>query len=159
MFIVPSVYGHPLEELLPRHRSREKLPAGSALFNTWQSRRHIDEVYRPCADTLKTRTTADWVALLDAADIPVMPLNDIESLLDDPHLNESGFFRFVDWSDRRAAARRRKCRVLVMVWLIAIDSHSCSTTSANTLQNCCEKLDYRTVRSTSINRRTTKSAG
>lgn len=57
---------------------------------------HIDEVYQFVADTLKTRTTADWVALLDTADIPVTPLNNIESLLDDPHLNESGFFRFVD---------------------------------------------------------------
>ena len=57
---------------------------------------HIDEVYQFVADILKTRATAEWVALLDAADIPVMPLNDIAGLLDDPHLNESGFLRFVD---------------------------------------------------------------
>lgn len=57
---------------------------------------HIDEVYAFVADTLKTKTTAEWVALLDAADIPVAPLHDIASLLDDPHLNDAGFFRFVD---------------------------------------------------------------
>jgi crotonobetainyl-CoA:carnitine CoA-transferase CaiB-like acyl-CoA transferase len=57
---------------------------------------NIDEVYEFVADTLKTRTTAEWVALLDANDIPVTPLHDIKSLLDDPHLNDTGFFRLVD---------------------------------------------------------------
>ncbi len=57
---------------------------------------HIDEVYEFVADTLKTKTTAEWVALLDANDIPVTPLHDIQSLLDDPHLNDTGFFRLVD---------------------------------------------------------------
>ena len=57
---------------------------------------HIDEVYEFVADTLKTKTTAEWIALLDANDIPVTPLHDIQSLLDDPHLNDTGFFRLVD---------------------------------------------------------------
>jgi crotonobetainyl-CoA:carnitine CoA-transferase CaiB-like acyl-CoA transferase len=57
---------------------------------------NIDAVYAFVADTLKTKTTAEWVALLDQADIPVAPLHDIASLLDDPHLNDAGFFRFVD---------------------------------------------------------------
>ena len=57
---------------------------------------NIDEVYAFVADTLKTRTTAEWVTLLDDADIPVTPLHDIKSLLDDPHLNDAGFFQFVD---------------------------------------------------------------
>ncbi len=57
---------------------------------------HIDEVYEFVSDTLKTKTTAEWLALLDASDIPVTALNDIQSLLDDPHLNDTGFFRIVD---------------------------------------------------------------
>ena len=57
---------------------------------------NIDEVYAFVADTLKTKTTAEWLALLDAADIPVRRLHDIASLLDDPHLNDAGFFRIVD---------------------------------------------------------------
>ena len=57
---------------------------------------NIDEVYAFVGDTMKTKTTAEWVALLDGADIPVAPLHDISSLLDDPHLNDAGFFRFVD---------------------------------------------------------------
>jgi crotonobetainyl-CoA:carnitine CoA-transferase CaiB-like acyl-CoA transferase len=57
---------------------------------------NIDEVYAFVADTLKTKTTAEWVTLLDEADIPVAPLHDIASLLEDPHLNDAGFFRVVD---------------------------------------------------------------
>ena len=68
-----------------------------ARFSTHGARAdNIDEVYEFVSDTLKTRTTAEWVALLDANDIPVTPLNDIKSLLDDPHLNDTGFFRLVD---------------------------------------------------------------
>jgi len=68
-----------------------------ARFSTHGARAdNIDEVYEFVSDTLKTRTTAEWVALLDANDIPVTPLNDIQSLLDDPHLNDTGFFRLVD---------------------------------------------------------------
>jgi crotonobetainyl-CoA:carnitine CoA-transferase CaiB-like acyl-CoA transferase len=57
---------------------------------------HIDEVYEFVSDTLKTKTTAEWLALLEANDIPATPLNDVQSLLDDPHLSDIGFFRIVD---------------------------------------------------------------
>jgi crotonobetainyl-CoA:carnitine CoA-transferase CaiB-like acyl-CoA transferase len=68
-----------------------------ARFSTHGGRAdNIDEVYAFVAETLKTRTTAEWLALLEAADIPAAPLHDIASLFDDPHLNDAGFFRFVD---------------------------------------------------------------
>jgi len=57
---------------------------------------NIDDVYAFVAQTLKTKTTGEWLALLEAADIPAAPLHDIASLLDDPHLNDAGFFRIVD---------------------------------------------------------------
>ncbi len=57
---------------------------------------NIDDVYAFVADTLKTRTTAEWLDQLEKADIPAAPLHDIASLLDDPHLNDAGFFRIVD---------------------------------------------------------------
>ena len=37
-------------------------------------------------------TTAEWLAFFDAADIPAMGVNDLEALLDDPHLKATGFF-------------------------------------------------------------------
>jgi crotonobetainyl-CoA:carnitine CoA-transferase CaiB-like acyl-CoA transferase len=44
---------------------------------------NIDDVYAFVADTLKTRTTAEWLDQLEKADIPAAPLHDIASLLDD----------------------------------------------------------------------------
>jgi len=57
---------------------------------------YIDEVYGFVASELKTRTTTEWLQELEAADIPVMPLNDIQSLLKDPHLGDVEFFKLVD---------------------------------------------------------------
>jgi len=47
---------------------------------------HIDALYAMVADILKTRTTAEWLALFDAADIPAVRLHSLESLPQDPHL-------------------------------------------------------------------------
>ncbi|MDB5904703.1 MAG: CoA transferase [Betaproteobacteria bacterium] len=59
-----------------------------------QTRRseHIAEIYAFVAEQIKTRTSAEWLAALTGADIPVMPLNTIESLLEDEHLKQTGFF-------------------------------------------------------------------
>jgi crotonobetainyl-CoA:carnitine CoA-transferase CaiB-like acyl-CoA transferase len=43
-------------------------------------------------DLAPSRTTAEWLAFCDAHDIPAMPVNDLDDLLDDPHLKETGFF-------------------------------------------------------------------
>ncbi|MFA3878603.1 CaiB/BaiF CoA transferase family protein [Streptomyces sp. MMCC 100] len=53
---------------------------------------HIGLLYEFLARTFETRTTAEWVALLTEADIPVIEMNTPESLLDDPHMKEVGFF-------------------------------------------------------------------
>jgi crotonobetainyl-CoA:carnitine CoA-transferase CaiB-like acyl-CoA transferase len=53
---------------------------------------HIADIYRELAELLLTRSTDEWLALFDEADIPAMPLNTPEKLLSDPHLRESGFF-------------------------------------------------------------------
>jgi crotonobetainyl-CoA:carnitine CoA-transferase CaiB-like acyl-CoA transferase len=58
--------------------------------------RHINELYKLVADILATRTAAEWLVALDRADIPVMPLHSVASLLDDPHLKAIGFFEMVD---------------------------------------------------------------
>ncbi len=53
---------------------------------------HVDEIYGEISDLLLTRTTAEWMELLKKADIPVTPMHDLESILDDPHLQATGFF-------------------------------------------------------------------
>jgi crotonobetainyl-CoA:carnitine CoA-transferase CaiB-like acyl-CoA transferase len=53
---------------------------------------HIGELYAIVATEMRRRTTADWLALLGEADIPVAKMNSFEDLLADPHLNAIGFF-------------------------------------------------------------------
>ena len=66
-------------------------------FSSQASRsQHFDAAYAFVAEHLRTRTTAEWLKLLVDADVPVMPLNSLEDLLDDRHLNETGFFTRVE---------------------------------------------------------------
>lgn len=45
---------------------------------------------------LKRKTTAEWLELFDAADVPAMPYHTLDSVLDDPHLADIGFFEIKD---------------------------------------------------------------
>jgi crotonobetainyl-CoA:carnitine CoA-transferase CaiB-like acyl-CoA transferase len=54
--------------------------------------RHIGELYEFLDGLLRTRTTAQWVELLDKIDIPVAPVSSIEDLVHDRHLSASAFF-------------------------------------------------------------------
>jgi crotonobetainyl-CoA:carnitine CoA-transferase CaiB-like acyl-CoA transferase len=54
--------------------------------------RHYNEVYGIVADILRTRTTAEWMALFERCDIPCAPMNDLDALIDDPHLAAVAFF-------------------------------------------------------------------
>ena len=54
---------------------------------------HYNEVYGIVADLLRTRTTAEWIALFERCDIPCAPMNDLDALIDDPHLAAVEFFQ------------------------------------------------------------------
>jgi crotonobetainyl-CoA:carnitine CoA-transferase CaiB-like acyl-CoA transferase len=54
--------------------------------------RHYNEVYGIVADILRTRTTAEWMALFERCDIPCAPMSDLDALIDDPHLAAVAFF-------------------------------------------------------------------
>ena len=54
--------------------------------------KHFDELYQILGALLKHRTTAEWLEKFDKADIPAMPVRTLEELLDDPHLQATGFF-------------------------------------------------------------------
>lgn len=61
-------------------------------FSSQQNRsRNIRTVYAWVGEIMRTRTTNEWQALLDAADIPNQTVNSMDSLLDDPHLRATGF--------------------------------------------------------------------
>jgi crotonobetainyl-CoA:carnitine CoA-transferase CaiB-like acyl-CoA transferase len=59
---------------------------------------NIDEVYAEIAGFFLVKTTEQWMDLLDAGDVPFMPMHDLESVLSDPHLVETNFFRNVEHS-------------------------------------------------------------
>jgi crotonobetainyl-CoA:carnitine CoA-transferase CaiB-like acyl-CoA transferase len=66
-------------------------------FKSHQERSaNIDWVYGQVAEILRGRTTAEWRQLLDQADIPNMPINSPQDLLNDAHLKAVGFFTQVD---------------------------------------------------------------
>jgi crotonobetainyl-CoA:carnitine CoA-transferase CaiB-like acyl-CoA transferase len=48
------------------------------------------------ASIFKTRTTRDWLDVLEANDIPCVRLNQLEDLIADPHLAAVGFFHEMD---------------------------------------------------------------
>jgi crotonobetainyl-CoA:carnitine CoA-transferase CaiB-like acyl-CoA transferase len=48
------------------------------------------------AESFQTKTTAEWLEILAQADIPAGPMHTLESLVEDEHLADAGFFREVD---------------------------------------------------------------
>src|ERR1043166_1445790 len=71
--------------------------ASDPRFGNMRSRNdHIDELYGILAETLRARTTAEWLALLQSVDIPAGPMNSLDSLMDDAHLAAVDFFQTVE---------------------------------------------------------------
>jgi crotonobetainyl-CoA:carnitine CoA-transferase CaiB-like acyl-CoA transferase len=58
--------------------------------------KNIDALYEIVGEMMTRRTSAEWQELLDAADIPVMPMNTPEDLFECPHLKAVGMFPEVD---------------------------------------------------------------
>jgi crotonobetainyl-CoA:carnitine CoA-transferase CaiB-like acyl-CoA transferase len=70
---------------------RERFESDPRFSSHTNRARHIDEVYACVAELMRGYTTAQWQALLDAADIPNLPMNSPHDLLEDAHLNAVGF--------------------------------------------------------------------
>lgn len=58
--------------------------------------RNIGAVYDMVAQIALTRTTDDWLALMENADIPAMPVRNLSDLPNYPHLAATGFFQQID---------------------------------------------------------------
>lgn len=68
-----------------------------ARFASVQARSmNIDALTACVAELLSQRTTADWMEICTKADIPVMPMHTPDSLMEDPHLQDVGFFTWID---------------------------------------------------------------
>lgn len=70
----------------------DEMAADPRLVDSVRRSAMIDELYETLGTVLQKRTTAEWMAMLPPADIPCSAVNTVESLMDDPHLKEVGFF-------------------------------------------------------------------
>jgi crotonobetainyl-CoA:carnitine CoA-transferase CaiB-like acyl-CoA transferase len=73
---------------------REDLFRDDPRFNSHENRSaRIAEANAFVAGEMRKRSTAEWLQALDEADIPCAPMNSIDDVIDDVHLNGSGFIR------------------------------------------------------------------
>jgi formyl-CoA transferase len=121
-WICALVYNDGQWQRFLRATGRESLLRTDPRFATFAQRaRHIDFVYGELAAMFGDHSTAEWMALLEQADVPFMPMHDLQSVLTDPHLTATGFFAQVQhpsegtirsmqmpmsWSDTPAAPGR-----------------------------------------------------
>lgn len=92
-YICAMVYNDKQWENFLRAVGRESLLKTDTRFANFVNRsQHIDHVYGELARIFEQRSTAEWMQLLEAADVPMLPMHDFKSVLRDPHLVATGFF-------------------------------------------------------------------
>ncbi|RPI43587.1 MAG: CoA transferase [Betaproteobacteria bacterium] len=66
-------------------------------FNSVAARfKNVKDYFAIRAAGLKQKTTAEWIEIFDRLDVPAMPYNTLESLMQDPHLVDVGFFQSLE---------------------------------------------------------------
>ena len=70
--------------------------AGELYATLEQRANNIDAVYGLVAQTLRERTTDEWLALFAELEIPAAAIHTPDALFDNPHLNAVGLFETVD---------------------------------------------------------------
>lgn len=76
---------------------RPELMTSDPRFRDQESRtQHAEAMGRFLSEHLSGRTTAEWIRILRDIDIPAAPVNTLESLVQDPHLQAVGFFQDVE---------------------------------------------------------------
>lgn len=66
------------------------------------------DYFRLRAEALSGRTSAEWLEIFQRLDVPAMPYNTLESLLEDPHLHDVGFF---ESEEHPSEGRIRRTRI------------------------------------------------
>jgi crotonobetainyl-CoA:carnitine CoA-transferase CaiB-like acyl-CoA transferase len=57
---------------------------------------NIQETYAATGDIIATRSRQEWVDLLGETNVPMMVVNGLDDLIDDPHLKATGFWQEFD---------------------------------------------------------------
>ena len=63
-------------------------------FSSLEARfEHTAEYYAIRSEGMKLKTTAEWMEIFVKADVPAMPYQTLEQIIDDPHLRQVGLLR------------------------------------------------------------------
>jgi crotonobetainyl-CoA:carnitine CoA-transferase CaiB-like acyl-CoA transferase len=66
-------------------------------FSTYKKRtEHIGELYAIIEEVALTKTTKEWLDVLEKENVPVMRYNALDEVIDDPHLKSIDFFQMRD---------------------------------------------------------------
>jgi crotonobetainyl-CoA:carnitine CoA-transferase CaiB-like acyl-CoA transferase len=58
--------------------------------------RNVEHLYLVISEILPTRTNAEWTEIFTRGDVPFGPMNQLEDLINDPHLEDVGFWQMMD---------------------------------------------------------------
>lgn len=58
--------------------------------------RHTTEYFRIRAEGLKQKTTAEWLEIFERSDVPAMPYQTLDDLMQDPHLKDVGLLKLIE---------------------------------------------------------------
>ena len=91
-----------------------------ARFATQEARsRNYDVAYELVAQAMNQRGTDEWIAALEAADIPVQRMNSLGDIVNDPHLAAIGFFHTVE----HPSEGRLKSMAVPSEWSVTAPEH------------------------------------
>jgi crotonobetainyl-CoA:carnitine CoA-transferase CaiB-like acyl-CoA transferase len=107
-YICALVYNDGQWERFLDHIGRADLKTDARFKNLGARTVYIDEVYDFLGNILLKETTENWLEIFQYLDIPATPLHTLESLLEDPHLQETGFF---EWAEHPTEGRIRRTKV------------------------------------------------
>jgi len=69
-------------------------------FDTVAARlENVSEYFMIRNQAFLEKTTSEWVEILENADVPVIAYNDLDALVEDPHLNDVGLFHKLDYAE------------------------------------------------------------
>ena len=85
----------------------ERWATDPRLANMASRNEHIATLYAELGAIFAGRSTAEWAALLETADIPFMPMHDLSTIFEDPHLAATGFFQAEQHPTEGALRRTR----------------------------------------------------
>ncbi len=78
-----------------RSAGRDDLAADARFTDIAARTRHIETLYEITGELVRERSTDDWLEICEGLQIPVARVNDLDELIDDPHLQATGFFEQV----------------------------------------------------------------